>query len=275
MADRLQSRQFVMPSSPRVGVACPRSGERTAIADWLRAAGFEPVILVDACFVASELTGQPPVLIVADASLLTPHFIQAMRKGDPNRPILAIGDEGDPGEELLVRKAVGFHVRPLTEPALLLAVSLAQAESRSLRRSERRSVPRLATTIEGATAVLLDVSNEGLRLEVDAKGGAKLSPQFVVHVPLLRMAVPVQRVWVKSAAQGAVRKVQCGATLLATDERTLRAWQRLADPAAGRIVAPRPAAAKVGANGVFDRMSSMISNAPIVGSLGLPWRGRS
>ena len=265
-----------MPSSPRVAIACARPAERAAIADWLRSAGFEPVILVDACFVASELSGQPPVLVVSDASLLTPHFIQAMRKGDPNRPILAIGDDGDPNEQALARKDITFHVRPLSEPALLLAVSLAQAESRTSRRSERKMLPRLATSIEGAPAVLLDVSNEGLRLEVDAAGGTRLSPQFVVQVPLLKMGVPVQRVWVKSAAAGPVRKVQCGATLLATDERTLRAWQRLADPAAGRIVAPKPTAAKVGADGIFDRMSSMFSNTPIVGSLAhLPWRGRS
>src|SRR5689334_9429857 len=118
-----------MPSSVRVGVACSRSVERAAIADWLRDAEIEPVLLVDACFVASELTGQPPVLVVADASLLTPHFLQAMRKGDPNRPIIAIGDEGDPNEKALTRRGISFHVRPLTEQALLLAVSLAQAES--------------------------------------------------------------------------------------------------------------------------------------------------
>ena len=40
--------------------------------------------------------------------------------------------------------------------------------------------------------------------------------------------------------------------------------------------APRPAAAKVGADGIFDRVSSLLSNTPIVGSLAhLPWRGRS
>jgi hypothetical protein len=90
------------------------------------------------------------------------------------------------------------------------------------------------------------------------------------------MGVPVQRVWVKSATAGPVRKVQCGASLIATDERTLRTWQRLADPATGQFVAPRPAAATVGPDGLFDRMSSLISNAPIVGSLArLPWRGRS
>jgi len=265
-----------MASSPRVGVACSRSGERAAIADWLRSAGFEPLILVDACFVASELTGQPPVLVVADAGLLTSNFLGAMRKGDPNRPILAIGDDADPNEKALARKGVSFHVRPLTEAALLLAVALAQAESRTSRRSQRKVVPRLATTIEGAPAVLLDVSNEGLRLEVDAGGGAKLPPQFVVHVPALKMGVPVQRVWVKSAPAGPMRTVQCGATLLATDERTLRAWQWLADPATGQIASPRRTAAKVGSDGLFGRMSSMLSTTPILGSLAQrPWRGRS
>lgn len=255
-----------MPSTPRVGIACPHAAERAVIADFLTSAGCEPVLLVDACFVATSLTGQPPVLVVADVSLLTPHFIQAMRKGDANRPILAIGDEGDPNEKALARRGITFHVRPLTEAALVLAATLAQAESRTLRRSERTNVPRLATTIEGAPAVLLDVSSEGLRLEVDASGGSKLSPQFVVHVPLLKMGVPVQRVWVKAVPTGATRKVQCGATLLACDERTLMAWQRLADPAVGRMVAPRSAPAKVPADGIFGRMSSAISSAA------LPWR---
>ncbi len=265
-----------MPSSPRVGLACPRPSERATIADWLRSVGVEPVVLVDACFVATGLSGQPPVLVVADASLLTPHFIQAMRRGDPNRPILAIGDDGDPNEEALARKGVSFHVRPLSEAALVLAVSLAQAESRTARRSARKTVPRLATTIEGTPAVLLDVSREGLRLEVDAAGGARLSPQFVVHVPLLKAGVPVQRVWVKSAAGGSTRKVQCGATLLATDDRTTQAWHRLTDPGGGHIVAPRPAAAKVSSDGLFGRVSSLLSHAPLVGSLGQrSWRQRS
>jgi hypothetical protein len=267
-----------MPSSPRIGVACPRPGERAAICDWLRAAGFEPVVLVDACFVSTEVSGRPLLLVVADASLLTPPFLLGLRKGDPNRPVLAIGDAGDPNEKALARKDVSFHVRPLDEKALILAVSLAHAEGRAMRRSERRIVPRLASTIEGEAAVLIDVSNEGLRLEVGSNAGAKrLSPQFVVQVPLLRIGVPVQRVWVKSAATPTGQKVQCGASLLAQDERTLRAWQRLADPTAGPLLAPPKATpAKVSPDGLFDRMSSLLSNAPIVGSLAhLPWRGRS
>lgn len=259
-----------MPKSPRVGIACPRPGERAAVSDWLRAAGFEPVVLVDACFVSTDLSGRPPVLVVADASLLTPALIASLRKGDPHRPILAIGDAGDPNEATLTRRHVAFHVRPLDESALILAVSLAHAENRLVRRSERREVPRVPMSIEGASAVLLDVSNEGLRLEMDATGGAKLLPQFVVQVPLIKMAVPVQRIWVRSATSGASRKVECGGSLLTSDERTLRIWQRLADPGT-RIAAAPAAAPRVTAEGLFGRVTTMFGQAP----LALPWRGRS
>jgi len=279
LADRLQSRRLVMPSSPRVAVACPRTGERAAIADWLRAAGVEPVLLVDACFVTTEFTGQPPVLVVADAALLTPSFLGAMRRGDPNRPIVAVGDTDEANEAALARRGITVYRRPLTEAALHLAVSLAQAESRTARRSPRKSVQRLATSIEGVPAVLLDVSNEGMRIEVDAARGARLSPQFVVQVPALRAGVPVQRVWVRAGGPGGAggaRTVQCGASLLATDDRTRAAWERLADPASGPVMAPRPVAAKVQQDGLFGRVSTMFSNAPVVGALAqLPWRGRS
>jgi hypothetical protein len=243
----------------------PQADERAAISEWVRAAGFEPVVLVDACFVQSEMSGQPPVMVVADAALLTPIFIAGLRKGDPNRPIMAIGHGGTANQSHLARKNITFHERPLDEASLLLAMTLAQAEGRLARRSERKAV-RVPTTIEGTAAMLVDVSNEGLRLEVDANQGAKLSPQFVVQVTVLKMAVPVQRVWVRSAA-GSVRKVQCGGTLLAHDERTLRAWQRLTDPMAPAVYVDKPAAAKVAPDGLLGRVSSMISHTPILGSL--------
>lgn len=242
--------------------------------DWLRLAEIEPVVLVEACLVSAQVGGRPLDCVVADASLLTPHFLTALRKGDPNKVVVAIGDAGDPQEAALVRRNVTFHARPISEQDLLLSVSLAVAEGRPHRRSVRRVVPRLATSIEGEPAVLLDVSHEGLRLEVAATRASRLSPQFVVHVPALKIGVPVQRVWVMAGGEpGRGARVQCGASLLAKDERTLRAWQRLSDPAAGRLVAPKAAAAKVTSDRFLDRVGEFIAATPIVGSLAhLPWR---
>ncbi len=234
----------------------------------------EPVVLVEACLVNAQVGGRPLDCVVADASLLTPHFLIALRKGDPNKAIVAIGEDGDPQMDALVRRNVTFHIRPVTEQDLILSVSLAVAEGRPHRRSVRKVVPRLATSIEGEPAVLLDVSQEGLRLEVAATRASKLSPQFVVHVPALKLGVPVQRVWVKAGGEpGRGARVQCGASLLAKDERTLRAWQRLSDPAAGRLAAPKAAPAKVTSDRFLDRVGEILANTPIVGSLAhLPWR---
>ena len=266
-----------MSTSPRVGVACPRPGERAAVSDWLRSANIEPVVLVDACFVNTQVDGRPLDCVVADAALLSPHFLTALRRGDPSKAIIAIGEPGDPNEAALIRKDVAFHARPIAEKDLLLAVALSVAEGRPFRRSPRRIVPRLATTIEGEPAVLIDVSNEGLRLELASAKAVKLSPQFVVHVPVLKMGVPVQRVWLRAGGEpGQTSRLQCGASLLAKDERTLRAWQRLSDPAAGRLAAPKAAPARVSADGFLGRVGQLLAEAPIVGSLAqLPWRGRS
>ena len=265
-----------MSTSPRVGIACPRPGERAAVSDWLRSVTIEPVVLVDACFVNTQVEGRPLDCVVADAALLSPHFIAALRRGDPNRAIIAIGDADDPSQEALTRKDVAFHARPVGEKDLLLAVSLAVAEGHPFRRSPRRIVPRLATTIEGEPAVLIDVSNEGLRLELASAKAAKLSPQFVIHVPALKMGVPVQRVWLRAGSEpGQSARLQCGASILAQDERTVRAWQRLCDPAAGRLVALKAAPARVSSEGFLDRVGQLLADVPMVGSLAhLPWRGR-
>ena len=125
--------------------------------------------------------------------------------------------------------------------------------------------------------MLIDVSNEGLRLELASAKAAKLSPQFVVHVPTLKMDVPVQRVWLRAGGgPGQTARLQCGASLLAKDDRTLRAWQRLSAPAGGRLPAPKATPAQVSAGGFLGRVGQLIAEAPIVGSLAhLPWRGRS
>ena len=265
-----------MSTSPRVGIACPRPGERAVVSDWLRSVTIEPVVLVDACFVNTQVEGRPLDCVVADASLLTPHFLMALRRGDPGKAIIALGDAGDPNQEALTRKDVAFHARPLAEKDLLLAVSLAVAEGHPFRRSPRRIVPRLATTIEGEPAVLIDVSNEGLRLELASAKAARLSPQFVIHVPALKMGVPVQRVWLRAGSEpGQSARLQCGASILAQDERTVRAWQRLCDPAAGRLVALKAAPARVSSEGFLDRVGQLLADVPMVGSLAhLPWRGR-
>jgi hypothetical protein len=267
--------------SPRIGVACPRSGERAAFSNWLLEAGLEPVMLVDACFVKTDVAGDGLQCVVADASVLTKEAIASFRRVDAGLPIIAVGDPGDAAEEQLACKHVPFYGRPVDQAALMLAVSLAVAEGRPARRSLRRLVPRLPTSINGAPAFLIDVSGEGLRLEVPRAHGARLGPQFHVQVPMFNRGVTVRRVWVKSESPATDQpRVQCGASLIEADQRAMRAWGALVEATAGAHILSRarPAPAKVGAARFLGRVTQMLGDAPLVGSLAhLPWRhgGRS
>jgi hypothetical protein len=280
MAVRLHRVGAVMSSSPRIGVACPGIGERAAFSDWLRSASIEPVLLVDACLVNTEIAGLRLTAVVADASLLTKEYLADLRKVDGRLPIVAVGDPGDPAERLLTRRGVSFYPRPLDQATFMLAASLAMAEGRPARRSLRRLVPRLPSKIDGASAFLLDVSSEGMRVEVASDAGSRLGPQFHVQVPYSTAGVTVRRVWVRAEGIGDQRRVQCGASLISSDTRSLDAWQQMlsnaplgvASPAAARTARP---AAKVAPDRLLGRVAQMVADVPLVGGLSLPWRSRS
>lgn len=261
-------------------MACPGTGERAAFSDWLRSASIEPVLLVDACMVNSEIAGLRLTAVVADATLLTREYIADLRKVDGRLPIVAVGDPGDPGERMLTKRGVSFYPRPLDQATFMLAASLAIAEGRPARRSLRRLVPRLPSKIDGASAFLLDVSSEGLRLEVSSDAGAKLGPQFQIQVPYSTVGVTVRRVWVRSEAAGNQRRVLCGASLISSDTRAMNAWQQMLENAPQGAASPaarstRPAPAKVAPDRLFGRVAQMVADVPLVGGLALPWRSRS
>ena len=258
-------------------MACPGAGERAAFCDWLRDASIEPVLLVDACMVSSDLAGLRVSAVVADAALLTREFIAALRRDDGRLPIVAVGEPGDPAETLLYKRGASFYPRPIDRDTFLLAASLALAEGRPARRSLRRLVPRLPSRIDGAPAYLLDVSTEGLRIEVSREAGAKLGPLFQLQVPIFNVGVNVRRVWVRSETSVDQPRVQCGASLIESDARAMEAWHRLlqnAPETSGHVARnQRPAAAKVTPDRLFGRVAQMVAHAPLVGSLTqLPWR---
>lgn len=276
-------------------MACPRGDERAAFGAWLADSGLEPVLLVDACL-TGDGAGQHLAAVVADAALLTRDYLDALRRDNPRLPVIGVGNAGDPAERLLAKRGVSFYPRPLERATLLLATSLALAEGRPARRSERRLVPRLPSRINGAAAFLLDVSGEGLRLEVARDAGAKLAPHFQVQVPMYDVGVLVRRVWIRAETVAEQPRVQCGAALVETDERAVAAWRRLLENAPRTMAAPpappprrpeaparsrtRPQAlarpAKVTSDRLLGRVARIVTGAPILGALTQrPWRGRS
>jgi hypothetical protein len=110
--------------------------------------------------------------------------------------------------------------RPIDRTLLSCLVSMALLDERPVRRSERKPIDRFDAVVNGAPAAIVDVSVEGLRLEI-AQGRHVLPPRFVVQVPLIGINVTVQRMW----TQAMNRTISCGGALSQNRPGLEQAWR--------------------------------------------------
>lgn len=218
-----------MSTGPRIGVGCPLPAERAAVADWLRAGGFEPVIVRDESAVASELDGRGFELLIADAAWAVAGAVDRMlRTRGVRRPLVLITDASAPGPRAPLPRDATTVSRPLAQSDLVLAVSLALAEGRPARRSRRVAVPYLPSTMDGVPSQVVDVSNEGLRVELSDRHRGIVPPFFTVRIPAFDIAVLARRVWVGPAATTGAGRLWCGAAL---GRAPADAWLKLVETA--------------------------------------------
>ncbi len=216
-----------MSSRIRIGVACPIPAERATLMEWLDAAGYEPVPMIDLGTVLGALEARPMEALVADAALLAevelPYLVRTL---GINRPLVLVGEAG--GAAPAVAREASWLDRPVTEDALLMSVALALAEGRPARRSPRRLVSSLGSSVDGVSAKVVDVSAEGVRLEIGGLQAATLPPLFTMRVPAFGVVTTVKRVWV---AQPAHRMLWCGGTVIRSSPRGAHTWRALVDNA--------------------------------------------
>lgn len=213
----------------RIGVACPIPGERAAFLDWLGLAGYEPQPTISIESAVRELQVRPVEALIADVALVSaadlPRIVRIL---GPNRPLILVGNPKDAIEE--VPRDATWIDRPVTRDVFLLSVALALAEGRPARRSPRKMVPRLLSSIDGVTSKLVDVSAEGVRLEVSGASPSVLPPYFILKVPAFGVAAKVKRVWVASPTAGSV---WCGGVIEKQAEKTTANWNKFVATAPG------------------------------------------
>ena len=117
---------------------------------------------------------------------------------------------------------------PCTKETFLLLVALAFAEGRPARRSPRKFVPKILSTIDGVAAKVMDVSAEGVRLEVCEVQTAALPPYFTLRVPGFGLAIKVKRVWVALPPDGAM---SCGGVVDKPLPKTKTTWRTFVENA--------------------------------------------
>lgn len=207
----------------RIGVACPIPGERAAFLEWLSLAGYDPVPMLGLDALARDLSTRPMEALIADVSLVSkPDLPRILRVLGGNRPLLLVGDPEQAIED--VPRDAAWIDRPVTRDTFLLSVALSLAEGRPARRSPRKLVPRLLSSIDGVTSKVVDVSTEGVRLEITGATPSALPPYFTLRVPGFGVAAKVKRVWIAMPAQGSM---WCGGIIEPTADKAGAAWQTL------------------------------------------------
>ena len=223
------SSSMASANTVKIGVACPIAGERAAFLEWLTLAGYEPVPMLNIDTVGRDLNTRPLEALIADVSLVAaadlPRIVKTLGH---NRPLILVGDPKDAIEE--VPCYATWIDRPVTRDTFLLSVALGLAEGRPARRSPRKMVPRLMSSIDGVSSNIVDVSAEGVRLEIAGASPAVLPPYFTLRVPGSGVAAKVKRVWVAMPAQGSM---WCGGIVERQAAKNVVAWNKFVANAPG------------------------------------------
>ena len=231
--------RVLMAKRPRVVIALPDAAESLAIADWLTAEGFDCVRRLTVRGAAEEMQARPFDLLIADLAFAFSDGLHRMgRSRNRSTPTVVIGDMLAPAQCEAARWAM-YVPRPIDWPLLICTVSMAIMDGRPLRRSARKIVNRFSAFVNGTRAHIIDISNEGVRLELPRDGRAVPPPFFIVRVPLIGVGVHVQRMWARPwRSNGRGDVTWCGGALAVNPGRAEDSWRAFVDtlPVAG---APR------------------------------------
>jgi hypothetical protein len=220
-----------MADKPRVILALTNSIECACVADWLNGDGFDPVRCMNVKVAAGEMQTRRYDLLVADAvAALRDGLVAVSRRRNPMTPVVVIGDQSDAAAADSVGRQAMFLARPLEKSMLACTVSMALMEGRPVRRSERRRVNRFLATVNGMPSHIIDISNEGVRLEIPRDRRWVLPPYFKISVPLIGVNVMVQRMWTRALQPDrGLSATWCGGALTENGSRAERAWQGLVE----------------------------------------------
>ena len=219
-----------MGTRPHIVVASPDRAESELLIEWL-AYEHDPFLTRLLQGAVHQVQARQPHLIVADARFaFDDAFLAVCRGGGAATPLVVVGDPSSASEAAAQRHGAFYVTRPVDRDMLLCSVAMALADARSLRRSPRKAVGRVEAMADGVATSLLDVSNEGMRLEMSRGRRSALPPFFTVRVPMVGMSLVVQRIWVSAAGQQhPAAHSWFGGALAENAARDVQKWRNFVD----------------------------------------------
>jgi hypothetical protein len=167
-------------------------------------------------------------LLVTDATVAVRHGLLAASRGrNPLTPTVVIGHDAVADSHTGATMYLG---RPIERAVFVCTVTIAIMDGRPPRRSPRKIANRFEAIANGVPCHIIDVSTEGLRLEIPRQRLAVPPPYFNVRLPLMGIAVLVQRKWARSSpGLGPPPVTWCGGALTANRPGAEQGWRVFVD----------------------------------------------
>jgi FixJ family two-component response regulator len=201
---------------------------------WLSAGGYGARVIRTFAAARAELDGAAPDLLVAQIKLGAYnglHLAIRLRSRGAKTPVVLVGDPDPVLQGEAERHHASYLTMPLDEQLVLDTVHRAEAEYRPTRRSPRKRVPMLDALVNDVQARVLDVSYEGLRLQVSDQQPATIPPYFMLRIPMFNLSCRAQRVWTLDPPGSS--GLWCGAAIVGADPAGAVAWRALVDSVPG------------------------------------------
>jgi len=222
-----------MPFRQQVIVATPHADEGAALSAWLDAEGFEPLWKPTVKSACETVASQPFDLAIVDARFALNGGLRAYGLARfRETPVIVLGDAADSTACAPLGMQIMFLERPIERVVFICTVTMALMEARADRRSPRRAIRPFEATVNGVTSHIIDVSREGVRLEMPRER-RMITPQFALRVPIIGVGVSVQRVWVRIPRPTEnIGVMWCGGQLSKNTVLADQAWLRFIDTVA-------------------------------------------
>lgn len=201
---------------------------------WLAPAGYGARVVGTFVAACAELDIATPDLLVTQVKLDAYnglHLAIRSRGRGAKTPIILLGEPDPVLQSEAERQHAAYLTPPLDERSWLETLRRAEANYRPRRRSPRKRVPMLDALVNDVEARVLDVSYEGLRLQLDGEKPATIPAYFMLRIPLFNLSCRAQRVWTLDPPDKA--GLWCGAAIVGADAVAAVAWRTLVDSVPG------------------------------------------
>jgi CheY-like chemotaxis protein len=225
-----------MSSRPRIIIVSPHAAEREVLADWLASDGLDPLKFSTPPEAADAMRCRPFDLLIADYAFAFRDGLDVVsrtRRRNPTTPTLVVGDSAAAQAQTELRGAM-YLARPIDADTLRCTVSMALMDERPVRRSQRKLLNGFKAVTDGMPSVIVDVSPEGLRVEIPRGRRQVPPPYFTVRVPMIGVALIVQRMWVSVRPGQRSEVTWYGGALARNSGRAEQAWRDFVDAIPGR-----------------------------------------